>query len=148
MILLKQIQDKIDDILDYFGRYYFHMIWLMHIIYVLVFIGIIAINSLFLKTFNILIQSFVCAFLLFRFHPFRSHKLREYDSKIIFGSAGFLLFNMIFVEFFSVYRFSKEEKQVKQNNKEEAITNDPSKTVTSSDKENSVIHGLFPLQFQ
>uniref|UniRef100_A0A6C0D2G3 Uncharacterized protein n=1 Tax=viral metagenome TaxID=1070528 RepID=A0A6C0D2G3_9ZZZZ len=103
MNLLKKIQDQIDDILEYAGHYYFYSIFLMHIIYVFVFIGIISMNSLFLKTFNILIQTFVCVFLMFRFHPFRSHKLREYDAKIIFSSAGFLLFNMIFVEFFSVY---------------------------------------------
>jgi hypothetical protein len=107
MNLLKKIQDQVDDILEYAGHYYFYSIFLMHIIYVFVFIGIISMNSLFLKTFNILIQTFVCVFLMFRFHPFRSHKLREYDAKIIFSSAGFLLFNMIFVEFFSVYKYSK-----------------------------------------
>jgi predicted nucleic acid-binding protein len=133
MNLFTRIQDKIDDILNYFGHYYFHMIVLMHVIYVFVFIGIIAINSLFLKTFNILIQTFVCVFLLFRFHPYRHHKLREYDTSIIFSSAGFLLFNMILVEFFSVYKLSKTE------------TTPPE---TKKISENPIVRGLMPLQFQ
>jgi hypothetical protein len=36
----------------------------------------------------------VCLFLLFKFHPFREHTLKEGDSNIIFGSAFFLLFNL------------------------------------------------------
>ena len=133
MNLLRLIQDKIDDILNYFGHYYFHMVVLMHVIYICVFIGIISFNSLFLKTFNILIQTFVCLFLLFRFHPYRHHKLREYDANIIFSSAGFLLFNMILVEFFSVYKFSKT---------------DTSPPETEKASENPIIQGLMPIQMQ
>jgi len=137
MNLLKQVQDRIDDILEYFGHYYFHMIILMHVVYICVFVGIISFNSLFLKTFNIAIQTFVCVFLLFRFHPFRHHKLGTNDSKIIFGAAGFLLFNMIFVEFFSVYKFSKRQTK----------TTETDKPVVDGDK-NAVVQGLVPLQFQ
>jgi hypothetical protein len=145
MNLLKQIQDRVDDILDYFGHYYFHMIVLMHVIYIFVFIGIIAINSIFLKTFNILIQSFVCVFLMFRFHPFRKHRLREYDANIIFGSAGFLLFNMIFVEFFSVYKFPNSS-QTQSNNTTDKPAN---KLLDNAEKsDNPIIRGLIPLQFQ
>lgn len=107
MNLLKQIQDRVDDILDYFGHYYFHMLVLLHVVYIFVFIGIIASNSIYLNGLNIFIQLFICIFLLFRFHPFRKHKLREYDADIIFSSALFLLFNMILVELFKMYKYEK-----------------------------------------
>lgn len=133
MKLLKQIQDQIDDVLHYFGHYYFHTLVLMHVIYVFVFAGIITFNSLFLKTFNILFQTFICVFLLFRFHPYRHHKLREYDADIIFGSAGFLLFNMILVEFFTIYKFSKTQTPLPE---------------TEKVSKNPIIQGLMPLQMQ
>jgi len=135
MNLLRRIQEKVDDILHHLGHYYFHMLVLMHVIYILVFIGIISFNSLFLKTFNILIQTFVCVFLLFRFHPYRHHKLREYDANIISSSAGFLLCNMILVEFFSVYKFSK-------------IDTPPPPTEQKTVSTNPIVQGLMPLQTQ
>jgi hypothetical protein len=148
MNYLKQIQDRIDDILDIFGHYYYRVIILLHIVYIFVFVGIIALNSVYLKAFNILVQSFVCAFLMFRFHPFRSHKLREYDAKIIFGSAGFLLFNMIFVEFFSVYKYSTGQTNTNNSDSDANTNKENDNKINSNKATNPLIQGLVPLQFQ
>jgi hypothetical protein len=91
---------SLDGVLQFLGRYYVYTLVILQIVYVLIFIGLVYINPLYLTTFNILIQSFVCIFLLIRFHPYREHHLREYDSKIIFSSALFLLVNLGFVETF------------------------------------------------
>jgi hypothetical protein len=91
---------SLDGVLQYFGRYYVYILTILQVIYVLTFIGLVYINPLYLTAFNILIQSFVCIFLLIRFHPYREHELRNYDSKIIFSSALFLLVNLGFVEIF------------------------------------------------
>ena len=91
---------SLDGVLQYFGRYYVYTLTILQIIYVLIFFGLVYINPMYLTTFNILIQSFVCIFLLIRFHPYREHELRKYDSKIIFSSALFLLVNLGFVEIF------------------------------------------------
>ena len=91
---------SLDGILQYFGRYYVHILTILQITYVLTFVGLVYINPMYLNTFNILIQSFVCIFLLIRFHPYREHELRKYDSKIIFSSALFLFINLGFVEIF------------------------------------------------
>ena len=39
-------------------------------------------------------QLIVCIFLIYRFHPYRKHVLQEYDARIIFSSAMFLLVNI------------------------------------------------------
>ena len=91
---------SLDGVLQYFGRYYVYILTILQITYVLTFVGLVYINPMYLTTFNILIQSFVCIFLLIRFHPYREHHLRQYDSKIIFSSALFLLINLGFVEIF------------------------------------------------
>ena len=91
---------SLDRVLQYFGRYYVYILTILQIIYVLIFFGLVYINPMYLTTFNILIQSFVCIFLLIRFHPYREHHLKQYDSKIIFSSALFLLINLGFIEIF------------------------------------------------
>ena len=97
--LLRRFQNNIDDILENFGHYYIYGIISMHVIYFSALFGIVTIGQSYLRLFNIVIQLFICVFLMFRFHPFRKHDLREYDSKIIFGSAAFLLVNLGSVEF-------------------------------------------------
>ena len=99
--ILKRIQDFVDDILEYVGRYYVYSIITLHILYVFALIGFLSFTSETLRVFNVLIQVFICLFLIFRFHPFRKHELREYDGKIIFGSAAFLLFNLGVIEIFT-----------------------------------------------
>jgi hypothetical protein len=138
MNLLKQIQDRVDNILDYFGHYFFYLILLLHVVYIFIFIGISAFNSIYLNMLDIFIQSFVCLFLLFRFHPFRKHKLREYDADIIFSSALFLLFNMILVELFKMYKYEKTQ----QVQTDTTIGQSPYKLV------NPVVKKLMPLQSQ
>jgi hypothetical protein len=103
MNFLKKIQNKIDDALHYSGHYYVYTILALHILYVLVLVGVLSMNSIYFRLFNIFIQLFICIFLMFRFHPFRKHELREYDAKIIFSSAAFLLFNLGVVEYIKSY---------------------------------------------
>lgn len=91
---------SLDGVLQYFGRYYVYILSILQIAYVVAFLGLVYINPIYLNTFNILVQSLVCIFLVIRFHPYREHHLKQYDSKIIFSSALFLLINLGFVEIF------------------------------------------------
>jgi hypothetical protein len=93
---------SLDGLLQYFGRYYVYILTILQISYVLAFVGLNYINPVYLNSFNIFIQFFVCIFLLVRFHPYREHQLKPYDSKIIFSSALFLLVNLGFVEYFRI----------------------------------------------
>ena len=73
--------------------------YIIQLSYVLALLGIVYIDPTQINKLNILVQLFVCTFLVIRFHPFRAHELRKYDSQIIFGSALFLLANLGITQF-------------------------------------------------
>lgn len=75
------------------------LIILAHILYVITLLGIIYINPEYIHMLNVITQSFICIFLLVRFHPYRDHKIiHKYDISIIFGSATLLLSNLFATE--------------------------------------------------
>lgn len=74
-------------------------VYLLNISYVLALLGIMYVDPIQINKLNVAVQLFVCLFLIFRFHPFRSHELRKYDSQLIFGSALFLLANLGITQF-------------------------------------------------
>jgi hypothetical protein len=82
---------------------YMGSLFILHLAYILVFLGIIRYTPMFVNNLNILIQLFVCIFLMIKFHPFRKHELKEFDSTIIFGSAMFLLTNIGFTQLLTNY---------------------------------------------
>jgi hypothetical protein len=103
MFFFKNLQNRIDDILNHTSHYYIPTVIAIHVLYILALIGVLSFNSVYLRLFNGFVQLFICVFLMFRFHPFRKHELKEYDSKIIFSSAAFLLFNLGVVEFITSF---------------------------------------------
>jgi len=111
MLLIKYI----DNFLDGLVPYYIYGIVFFHAAYVLLFIGLFEFNKEYLSILDILIQTFVCIFLIIRFNPFRKHVLRPSDAQIIFGSATFLLLNLGFVKFFNQYLMNSAETIVNGN---------------------------------
>ena len=103
MIFIDNISNKIDQIIEPIAPYYVYLIFGIHLLYVMAFFGIISSNSKYLRELNIFVQTFICVFLLLRFHPFRKHTFHQSDATIIFGSAIFLLFNLGFVEYFNSF---------------------------------------------
>ena len=88
-----------DNALNMFGKYFFIIMLTMHILYFCVLFGIAFVNVKYVTLLNIAVQSIICLFLMFRFHPFKKqHVLGKYDSKIIFSSSVILLTNLLFVE--------------------------------------------------
>lgn len=83
-----------DNIINTIGKYYRVLPILLTIAYGLIFIGVIYINPEYLYNFKTIMQLIVCIFLIYRFHPYRKHVLQEYDARIIFSSAMFLLVNI------------------------------------------------------
>jgi len=83
-----------DKILDKIKKpVYLTIIGFIYLSYFLIFFGIFYINKKYIDLFSNLLLTFVCLFLILRFHPFRKHELREFDATIIFGSAVLLLTN-------------------------------------------------------
>lgn len=95
-----------DDTVDVIKKpVYIWSILILHICYFLVFIGIVSIDSGYLNYINIFIQSFIAIFLMYRFFPFRTHYLRDFDPQIIFACGMFLLLNTFAVEISRFYIF-------------------------------------------
>ena len=100
MTLLTQFTNNIDKWLDKISPSFFYIITTVHLIYVLVFLGIIGLNPALIETINISIQIMVCLILMYRFRPFNEHKLHPYDTYLIFGSSSFLILTLIFTQTF------------------------------------------------
>ena len=96
---------------------YLGTILTLHFTYVLIFFHFINYTPQFILYLNYFIQGFIAFFLIIKFHPFRKHEIKEFDSTIIFGSAIFLLTNIGLTELIKKY-FENTVKNVehKMNN--------------------------------
>jgi hypothetical protein len=70
------------------------MVVLLYIAYIVTFFGILYIEPQYVVYLSYAIRLFVCLFLIYKFHPFREHRLDQFDGTIIFASAFLLLTNM------------------------------------------------------
>ena len=78
---------------------YYGILSVLHFLYIVAFLGIATVDRSYTHSLNVAVQSFIVAFLLYRFNPFRSNiKLTESDKTIAFGSAILLGTNVISIE--------------------------------------------------
>jgi hypothetical protein len=91
---------------------YLVMVGAFYILYATAFLGIMYVNPKYIANLDLAIQTFVCVFLIYKFHPFRQHKLEPFDSNIIFASALLLLANMGLSEYVLSTIRSKGEQLV------------------------------------
>jgi hypothetical protein len=100
----------IDNILEMVKRpIYLGTILILQLVYLLIFLKVIDYTPKLILYLDYFIQAFVSIFLIIKFHPFRKHEIKEFDSTIIFGSAFFLLANIGLSEFIKNY-FEKTVK--------------------------------------
>lgn len=92
---------------------YLAMVGAFYLLYAAAFLGIMYVNPKYIANLSLAIQTFVCAFLLYKFHPLRNHKLEPFDGTIIFASALLLLTNMGLTQYVLTTVRSKGE-QVKK----------------------------------
>lgn len=90
--------EKLDYIINQAGKYYRILPIILTTLYGLLLVGVIYINPEYLQNFRTIMQLFVCLFLIYRFHPYKEHVLKQYDAQIIFSSAIFLLVNITAVD--------------------------------------------------
>jgi hypothetical protein len=108
MKLLGDFFKYIENLISRGDGYYDKIIKISHIInfiYIITFsvFGIHILKNQILYNFNSTIQLLVCVLLIFKFHPFREHILKQSDSALIFSSAIFLLFNLSIIEVLNRY---------------------------------------------
>lgn len=108
---MKIQNSKIDSTVNKTKPIYKIVMAIIHIVYILLFLGIVSINFKYLRFFSIVIQIMVCIFLIVRFHPFREHYYIKNDATILFGSAIFMLENLGLTEI-AIYYGHKLENEV------------------------------------
>lgn len=99
VILLINLIRYIELIFTRLGEHFQKASVIFYLLYFGTLSGIIFFNAEYLNTFKIIMHSFICLFLLLRFHPFREHTVSKYDARIIFASAVILMLNTGIVEF-------------------------------------------------
>lgn len=70
------------------------VVLLLHVLYVMIFIGMGNINKDFVQRLSTGIQVAVGLFLFIKFFPLRKYKLEPGDDAIIFGCSTFILTNV------------------------------------------------------
>ena len=73
---------------------YIAMMTLLYICYFIIYVGVFYIDPAYVDTLSKGIRIFICAFLIYKFHPFRHHRLQEFDGELIFASALLILTDM------------------------------------------------------
>jgi hypothetical protein len=97
------VREKVDGVKTYI---FVGMVFLMHLLYFMVFLGVTVVDYSYIRVFSACIQLFVCVFLAIRFHPFRRYSISKFDAMIIFSSSSLLFTNVVATELLSY--FSKD----------------------------------------
>lgn len=75
---------------------YFVTMLIIHVIYGLVFLGIVLSVPSYIYALNMFVQILLCLFLMFRYRPFRNnYTFKRADANLIFGASTLLLFNIV-----------------------------------------------------
>lgn len=73
---------------------YIAMSIILYICYFAIYAGLFYVDTAYVDILSKSIRIFVCAFLVYKFHPFRQHRLLDFDAQLIFASAGLILIDM------------------------------------------------------
>ena len=81
-----------------------------YILYFIAYFQIDYYNPQYLETLEGVMKYYVIAFLIIRFNPFIHTKLTEFDRKVVFSSALFLLATTTFSEYAKQFDFTEIAK--------------------------------------
>jgi len=83
--------------------FYSSLIVIIHVVYFLVFFGLLISVPKGILYLNVFTQLFLCLVLIVRFRPYKpSYELSSSDHMFIFGSAILLFTNVVFVELIKI----------------------------------------------
>jgi hypothetical protein len=92
------------NIFNKISPFIFQIITIIYISYIIVFLGIATINPKYIEVLNIITQTFITLFLLFKFHIFSKKEktiITKIDRRLIFGSGIILATNLILSKLYS-----------------------------------------------
>lgn len=97
-----------------FQHYAFDIIiYLSYFLIVLAYFGVFDDATKYVNALNYYLKIYVCLFLLWRFHPFRTTELTEFDRKVAFRAGVFILtttfINEYIVKILDYFGWKREE---------------------------------------
>ena len=97
----KNVLEKADNAIEIAKKpLYLATMGFIYIGYVIVFLGISYVSPNYIRILSNITYALIGLVLMYKFNPFRdTTSLTEYDSRLIFISAGFILFNLGITEF-------------------------------------------------
>jgi hypothetical protein len=101
----------------WYEKFYIYITYTLYILFFISFFQVSKNAPEYLNELNIIIKSFICLFLLYRFNPLVNNSFTEFDKKIAFDSALYLLFSSLFIDFYLILK--KKMKTNKKNEKNE-----------------------------
>ena len=85
--------------MELFKDYYFLTLIIIYFSYFLVYLGVLSSLPEIVDIMNFAVHLFLCLFLMYSYHPFRTHHFQPKDAQFIFGAAFFLFTNLISISF-------------------------------------------------
>lgn len=87
---------------------FLYLLIMSYLLYAFVFIGIVNNSPSYLETLNFVLKIYVCLVLLIRFNPFVNRQFTDFDKKIVFSCALFLISTTTINEFAINYKRIKD----------------------------------------
>lgn len=84
----------------WYEKSYKYIQYTAYIFFIMSFLQLSTYAPEYLNELNIILKVIICAFLLYRFNPLNKIILTEFDKKIVFDSALYLLFSSLFIDFY------------------------------------------------
>ena len=94
--------------------FYVFSLFAIHLIYALVFLKVFSAVPNYVYYWNIIMQVGLCLFLMYKYHPFRTHRFSPLDAKLIFGAATLLMSNLVSLPLLYFYVGSLSESIKKE----------------------------------
>ena len=88
----------------WYEKFYTYITYLLYILFFISFFQIKNNAPEYLDDLNIIIKVFICLFLLYRFNPFTNNTFNEFDKKIVFDCALYLLFSSLFIDLYLIFQ--------------------------------------------
>ena len=84
----------------WYEKFYTYIKYVSYIFFIISFFQLSIYAPKYLEELNIILKTIICGFLLYRFNPWNTIILTEFDRKIIFDSALYLLFSTLLIDFY------------------------------------------------
>jgi hypothetical protein len=99
---------------EHISRFFLMSLTAMHVVLILIFLGIVYINPVYVETASTIVRSGIAFILLIRFNPFTKVEFKKYDAELIFTSAALLLFNEVIEKYvLKYYDVNRQANNVK-----------------------------------